>query len=539
MLTRAALLAPGLALLLAAPGAATPPRRGVDYVGSVSGGGRVSLRVWRDGRRFAEARFTGLPATCDGQPSTESFGGGPIPISPAGLFRHGIPDAEQSGIRGRFLRGGRASGRVGYSDRGGCTAGGSWTARALPRRPVDRTPIFRLGPQALAVDEEPDGSLLAADPGYSRDRYAGTVVRIETTGRVTALARLSGASDVAALPGSGVLVADAANHCVRRVDGAGTISTVAGRCAPEPASGDPGDGGPATAAVLHDPEAVAATADGGFLIADSQDARVRRVSAAGTISTVAGTGQAGFSGDGGPAASARIGNPTDVAALPGGVFLIADPDNERVREVSAGGTISTRAGTGVGGFSGDGVPATAAGLDHPIAVAATARGGFLIAEWGRVREVDAGGRISTVAGPGLASDGAPAGLARLFLPYRLTALREGGFATVDALRLRVVTRAKRRLLVAIRGSVDALRRTVVHARPGAAALLRLSANRPCRIAVTVRRPRAPALTVSARIRRRGAAVRLPRALAPGAYALTATARVGRLRAAAAARLEVR
>jgi hypothetical protein len=181
------------------------------------------------------------------------------------------------------------------------------------------------------------------------------------------------------------------------VSPAGTITTVAGTTA-----GFSGDGGPATAAKLDTPVGVAVTADGGFLIADTGNERVRRVSPAGTIRTVAGTSY-GFSGDGGPAAAAQLGAPSGLAATADGGFLIAETGNHRVRRVSPAGTITTVAGTSFG-LSGDGGPASLAQLHVPSGVAATADGGFLIADQinDRVRFVDADlrGPASGPPGPG-------------------------------------------------------------------------------------------------------------------------------------------
>jgi Fibronectin type III domain/NHL repeat len=200
-------------------------------------------------------------------------------------------------------------------------------------------------------------------------------------------AALNDPSGVAVMPDGGYLIADAGNDRVRRVFPDGTINTVAGTGT----YGFSGDGGPATAAALQAPIGVAVMPDGGFVIADAAAARVRRVSPTGIITTVAGTGTRGISGDGGPATAAQIYDPQGVAAMPDGGFLIADGDYV-VRRVSPTGIITTVAGTGVQGSSGDGGPATAAQLNVPNAVAVTADGGFLIADTGNaaIRLVDAG-----------------------------------------------------------------------------------------------------------------------------------------------------
>ena len=239
---------------------------------------------------------------------------------------------------------------------------------------------------------------------------SGTTEGLSGDGGPATAAQLSFPSGVAVTADGGFLIADRNNHRVRRVSPAGTITTVAGTTA-----GLSGDGGPATAAQLAAPFGVAVTADGGYLIADTFNDRVRRVSPAGTITTVAGT-TAGLSGDGGPATAAQLSDPFGVAATADGGFLIADTFNNRVRRVSPGGTITTVAGT-TAGLSGDGGPATAAQLSDPCGVAATADGGFLIADAvnHRVRRVSPAGTITTVAGTteGLSGDGGPATAAQL------------------------------------------------------------------------------------------------------------------------------
>ena len=245
------------------------------------------------------------------------------------------------------------------------------------------------------------------------------------------IARL-GAYDVAALPDCGFLIADGYSARVRRVWPDGMITTVAG----SGREGYGGDGGPAVAARLEYPRGVAALPDGGFLIADEYNRRVRRVGPEGTITTVAGNGTAGFSGDGGPATRARLGLPVAVAASADGGFLIADALNGRIRRVGPDGVITTVAGTGVPGFEGDGGPATAAQIGFPVAVSATPGGGFLLADqYGEnVRRVRPDGIIETVAGvgrPGMTGDGGPGRLARLDYPRGMATAGDGSVLIAD------------------------------------------------------------------------------------------------------------
>jgi hypothetical protein len=210
------------------------------------------------------------------------------------------------------------------------------------------------------------------------------------------------------------------------------ITTVAGTGE----TGFGGDGGPATSARINHPRSVVALPDGGFLIPDSNNHRVRRVSSSGTITTVAGTGTQGFSGDGGQATLAQLSIPFAVSPTADGGFLIADIGNQRIRKVSAAGVIATVAGNGVAGFGGDGGPATGASLRDPHAVLALADGGFLIADTSneRVRRVTANGLITTLIGDGVrgaSGDGGAAAAARLAAPKGLSVTAAGDLLIAD------------------------------------------------------------------------------------------------------------
>jgi sugar lactone lactonase YvrE/Tol biopolymer transport system component len=221
------------------------------------------------------------------------------------------------------------------------------------------------------------------------------------------------------------------------VSAASVITTVAGNGT----LGFSGDGGPATAAELHAPVGVAVDAAGDLYIADYNNQRVRKVSPSGTITTVAGGGNSGL-GDGGPATAAALARPSGVGVDVAGDLYIADTFNNRVREVSPSGTITTVAGNGTAGFSGDGGPATAAELDGPSGVAVDAAGDVYIADTvnGRVRQVSPSGTITTVAGNGTAGfsgDGGPATAAELSYPYGVAVDAAGDLYIPDASNNRI------------------------------------------------------------------------------------------------------
>jgi RHS repeat-associated protein len=249
-------------------------------------------------------------------------------------------------------------------------------------------------PYAAAVDA--GGNILIADTGNYRVRrvspsgiittVAGTgVAGFSGDGGPATAAQLSGVTDIKADAAGNILIADYGNYRVRRVDTNGVITTVAGNGV----VGFSGDGGPATAAQLRSPNGVAVDAAGNILIVDRLDQRVRRVDTSGVITTVAGNGVVGFSGDGGPATAAQLYGPWAIAVDPAGNILIADNNNARVRRVDTNGVITTVAGNGVVGFSGDGGPATAAQLGYPARVAVDAAGNLFISDAGnrRVRKV--------------------------------------------------------------------------------------------------------------------------------------------------------
>lgn len=250
-------------------------------------------------------------------------------------------------------------------------------------------------------------------------------------------AKLFGPQAVAALAGGGFLIADSSNDVIRKVNASGAISTVAG----VGFAGSAGARGPAVRAQLNAPSGVVALPDGGYVIADTGNHLVREVSASGRISTIAGTGRDASGGDEGTATRASLRAPQGLAVMADGSILVADPLANRVRRVTAAGRIETLAGTGQAGFSGDGGLATAAELDYPTGVAVEPSGDVLIADDGnfRVRMVALSGTISTVAGGsgGTSGAGTTGGSAtsatqlQLNGPTGVAATPDGGFVIAD------------------------------------------------------------------------------------------------------------
>ncbi len=182
-----------------------------------------------------------------------------------------------------------------------------------------------------------------------------------------------------------------------------------------------GDGGPGTDASLADPSGVHVDGSGNLYIVDTNNRRIRKVDPSGTITTVAGNGNSGYSGDGGPGTDASLADPSGVHVDGSGNLYIADTNNQRIRKVDPSGTITTVAGDGNSGFSGDGGPATDARLNFPSAVYVDGSGNLYIAdrENHRIRKVDALGTITTVAGNGgfgSSGDGGAATAASLAFP---------------------------------------------------------------------------------------------------------------------------
>ena len=353
--------------------------------------------------------------------------------------------------------------------------------------------------------QDADGALYLADAG------AGRVYRVGLDGVVTAFAgggiNLAGsqsdgglATDANVASPRGLVfdshgnldIAEVYCHCIRRVSPAGIISTVYtlpqearlfqyfeglaidaqdnlyaaeyvgsaiwkiaadGSAAVIAGTGVPGfsgDGGPATAAQVNGPSGVTLDSGGNIYLADTVNHRVRRIAPDGTISTFAGTGVAGFSGDGGPATAARLQSPAETVIDAAGNVYIADYNNRRVRVVSPGGVISTIAGNGVFDLSpiypqaGDGGPALNAVFDTASSAAFGPSGDLYVADMGnnRIRKIAQDGTITTLAGTGVSGysgEGGPATQAQIVRPITVVVDRSGTvyFETGDSRVLKV------------------------------------------------------------------------------------------------------
>jgi class 3 adenylate cyclase len=309
-------------------------------------------------------------------------------------------------------------------------------ARRPQESPTNRRPYLILGASSLAVVVVAAIILSltlwrgpAQPPGPSIVTVAGTGVRGDgLDGRVATATDLAHPSALA-LDSDGRLYVVEGNR-VRRVNADGTMTTIAGTGR----AGSIGDGGPATSAELDGPQAIAVDSAGDIFIADTGNNRVRRVDPLGIITTIAGSGQPGFAGDGAAATQARLNAPTGVAIGFGGTILIADSGNNRVRIVAANGAIATFAGTGDMGYAGDGGKATSAVLNSPQCLAVDSSDNVFVADMlnDRVRRIAVDGTITTVAGTGVqgfSGDHGPARDASLHLATG--PISGGGCVAVD------------------------------------------------------------------------------------------------------------
>lgn len=301
----------------------------------------------------------------------------------------------------------------------------------------------------VAVTQDLEGNLWVIDHSNNR------ILRVEKDNRVYLVAgngssRASGDGGPAQKAGifplnlalgtdGSLYVADHENHRIRKIFSDGTIETLAGTGQ----AGFSGDGGLAWKAQLNDPTGVAVDQANNIYIADHSNHRIRVVRPDGKIETLAGSGQEGFSGDGGPALEAKFSSPWSVTVDCKGGLLVTDVGNNRIRVIHADGKIQTVAGDGKSEFRGDGGPAVTASINSSVAVAPDCRTQSLyIADTGsdRIRRVNQEGIIQTVAGTGtfgLKGDGGTALKAEFGSPYSLWVDPQGGVYVADANNQRI------------------------------------------------------------------------------------------------------
>ncbi len=301
----------------------------------------------------------------------------------------------------------------------------------------------------VAVTQDQEGNLWVIDHSNNR------ILRVEKDNRVFSVAgngssKASGDGGPAQKagifplafslgPDDSLYVADHENHRIRKIFSDGTIETLAGTGQ----AGFSGDGGLAWKAQLNDPTGVAADQANNVYIADHGNHRIRVVRPNGTIETLAGNGQEGFSGDDGPALEAKLSSPWSVTLDCKGGLLVTDIGNNRIRVIHPNRRIQTVAGDGKSEFKGDGGPAIKASINSSVAVAPDCRTQSLyIADTGsdRIRRVNREGIIQTVAGTGtfgLKGDGGKALSAELGSPYSLWVDPQGGIYIADANNQRI------------------------------------------------------------------------------------------------------
>ncbi len=223
----------------------------------------------------------------------------------------------------------------------------------------------------------------------------GIGTRFGGDGGPAAQALLSNPRDVQPDGQGGWLIADTANHRIRRISPAGVITTIAGTGE----AGNSGDGGPATSAALHSPQAVLADNGGSIYIADTGNHRIRRILPSGILLGVVGTGNAGLNGEAVAVINAQLSAPSGLALEPGGALLIADTGNNRVRRLGTDGFLITLAGAAGAGSSGDNVPAYTAPLNAPRGIVRSAAGDIFVSDSGnrRIRRITPQHLITTVA----------------------------------------------------------------------------------------------------------------------------------------------
>ena len=260
--------------------------------------------------------------------------------------------------------------------------------------------------------------------------------RFVLSGVPATTAALYAPQDLAVDNSGNIYITDYYNNRVRKISAGGTITTIAGSGAGGAGHGDQGDGGPATSASFYEPEGIALDTAGNIYIGDMGN-YIRKISTTGIITTIAGNGTAGFSGDGGAATAASINAPYDIATDRSGNIYFCDLNNQRVRKINAAGIISTFAGNGTAGYTGDGSAATAAELNYASGIGTDTAGNVYIADAGNncIRMVNSAGVIHTIAGNGTSGytgDGGPATAAEMYSPYDVRVANNGKIYITDA-----------------------------------------------------------------------------------------------------------
>lgn len=384
------------------------------------------------GKNVGPGSFTIAP------PDTLDENGAPLPAGRKRLVATGVVGEATRVLQIQVATGGistvAGTGSLGYTGDGGAA-----TSATIKN--------------AEGVAIGPDGSLYIADTDNHVIRRVAPLTGVITTvagngspggvgdGLAATSARLQFPQDLAVAANGDLYIADTGNHSIRKVTAAtGIITTVAGTGTP----GSSGDGSAATAAKLSSPRGIVVASSGDYYIADRSNSKIRKVSAlTGIITTYAGTGINGYTGDGGLAVAARLRNPEGVELAANGDLYIADTANHAIRRVAAAtGVISTIAGTGTFGYTGDGGAATAASLNGPESVTVAASGELYVADRGNhvIRRFPVGGTISTIAGTGTAGysgDGGAATAARLNAPAGIAVDSSGAIYIADTSNQRI------------------------------------------------------------------------------------------------------